>query len=92
MKASLVMRDRDGGIEYGKDGKTPKTVQEWLQEQVERKRHWFPPSKGAGADTSVGAGGKREDVDLSDVSNVKDWRVAREKLGMKSGHGRDSFN
>ncbi len=45
----LVVRDSDGGVVFGKDGKTPKSIREWLDEQKDVSRHWWPSSKGGGA-------------------------------------------
>jgi hypothetical protein len=45
----LIIRDQDGGIQFGKDGKSPKTIREWLAEQKDVSRHWWPSSKGSGA-------------------------------------------
>ena len=45
-----VLKDADGGIVYGKDGKNPKTIQEWIEEkrEVPEFRLWWGPSKSAG--------------------------------------------
>lgn len=53
---ALVQKDSEGNIVFGRDGKTPKSVSEWLEEQIDEKRHWWPSSKGGGASGS-GAGG-----------------------------------
>lgn len=49
----LVMRNDEDGVVYGKDGKAPKSVAEWLDDQKEVAKHWWPPS------TSGGASGNR---------------------------------
>lgn len=52
-----VIKDEDEGVVFGKDGKTPKTVTEWLQEQQESRRHWWGDSVGGGARGSQNGGG-----------------------------------
>lgn len=88
----MVIKDEDGGVVFGKDGKSPKTIVEWLEEHRDsgHKRHWFGASKGAGADGNL-RGGERADEDLSEVTSVKDWRDKRKKLGMGSGFGTENI-
>ena len=45
-----VIKDDEGGVVYGKDGKTPKTMVEWLEEKrnVPEYRLWWPDSRSAG--------------------------------------------
>lgn len=62
----LVIRDAGGGVVIGKDGKNPKSLGEWLDEQKEDARHWWPESKGGGASGSGGGGG----ADSKDLSKV----------------------
>ena len=66
-REQLVLHDDEGGVLFGKDGKSPKGVREWLDEQKEASRHWWPPSKGAGADGSGDAGGDKGDEDISQL-------------------------
>lgn len=66
-REALVLHDDEGGVLFGKDGKSPKGVSEWLDEQKEQSRHWWPPSKGAGADGSGDAAGKKGDEDISQL-------------------------
>lgn len=66
-REALVLHDEEGGVLFGKDGKSPKGVSEWLGEQKESARHWWPPSKGAGADGSGDAGGDKGDEDISQL-------------------------
>lgn len=66
-RETLVLHDEEGGVLFGKDGKSPKGVSEWLGEQKEASRHWWPPSKGAGADGSGDAGGDKGDEDISQL-------------------------
>ncbi|HEX5039663.1 MAG TPA: hypothetical protein VFW95_05965 [Candidatus Limnocylindria bacterium] len=49
----MVIKDEDEGVVFGKDGKTPKTVSEWLVEQQESRRHWWGESVSGGAGGSV---------------------------------------
>jgi hypothetical protein len=67
-RESLVVKDEDGDVVLSKDGKSPKSVAEWLDEQKEGARHWWPGSKGAGADGSGdgGEGGGDEDISTAD--------------------------
>ena len=59
----LVIKDEAGGVLFGKDGKTPKSVAEWLDEQKETARHWWPDSQGGGAGGSGDpAGGGTKDL------------------------------
>jgi len=85
----LVIRDeKDGGVVLGKDGKTPKSVGEWLEEQKATARHWFPPSKGGDATGNAGKGGGRPgEVDLGAVQSMDEYREARKKLGLGQGVG-----
>lgn len=45
---SLFAGDEDGSPVYGKDGKTPLTVDEWLDGTRETAPHWFPAQSGSG--------------------------------------------
>lgn len=49
---AMVIRNGDEGVEFGKDGKNPKTLAEWLHEQQKSRRHWWGKSRGGGADGS----------------------------------------
>ena len=70
-----VIHDEDGNPVLGKDGRTPKTVNEWLEEQKESARHWWASSQGSGAGgqgtSSAGAG------DLSQVSDQSEYERRR---------------
>jgi hypothetical protein len=50
----FVLKDRDGTIVYGSDGRTPKTMEEWLKEKQTSPlhRHWWPETRGTGANGS----------------------------------------
>lgn len=85
----LVILEGEGDkatIVYGKDGTTPKTVEEWLAEQKTVARHWFPASQGADASGNIG-GSVGDGVDLDNVSTMAQYRKAREKLKLGSGVG-----
>lgn len=51
-----VVRDGAGGVLPGKDGTTPKSIAEWLDEQKKESRHWWGGSNGAGAEGGRVAG------------------------------------
>ena len=87
----LCIRDKEGTIVYGKDGKTPLAPLEWLGMQKEAKRHWWPPSKGADASSSHGGRATPGEIDLSEVKDLAEWKKIREKMGMKSGVGTGSI-
>ncbi len=87
----LCIRDKEGTVVYGKDGKTPLTPLEWLGMQKENKRHWWPPSKGADASSSHGGRATPGEIDLSEVKDIGEWKKIREKMGMKSGVGTGSI-
>ncbi len=79
-RGRVVLRDEDGGIVFGKDGSTPKTIKEWLEDQKETSRHWWPASKGSGADGS-GRLGDRPGLDKLDM---RSYSEQRKKQGFKS--------
>lgn len=76
---TLVLRDQDGGLVFGKDGKSPKTVREWLDDQKDVSRHWWPSSKGGGANGSDRGGAAK---DLSGLS-MDDYSKTRKSQGFK---------
>lgn len=53
---SMVMKDKDGAIVYGKDASQPKSVAEWLEEQKSTRPYWWPASQ-SGGHTGSGKGG-----------------------------------
>jgi len=81
-----VQKDESGEIVYGKDGKTPMTPQEWIEGRKEDSRHWFPASKGAGAE---GFAGKLKPESFKGMS-MAEYDKHREKLGIKK-YGADSL-
>lgn len=83
----LVIRDKNNAVIFGKDGQTPKTPEEWLDEQVNERRHWFQPSGGVGAQSGLVRAGASNEVDLSAPGSVSEWREKRKKLGMGTGFG-----
>lgn len=76
----LVLKDEDGAVVFGKDGASPKTVREWLEDSKEVASHWWPPSKGGGADGS-GRGGDKS-TDLSKLS-FAEYASKRKEQGFK---------
>lgn len=85
-KLGVVIKDADGVIINGKDGKTPKGVVEWLDEMKEKARHWFPPSRGSGAEGGMG-GGSNSTVSNAAIANMSmtEYKEYRKKQGMTSG-------
>ncbi len=51
-----VMLDEDGNVKLGKDGKTPYSPKEWIEEMREQKPHWFPASSSGGGASGSGFG------------------------------------
>lgn len=77
----LVLREKDGSLVYGKDGKSPKSIGEWLEDQKEVAPHWWPGSKGGdaqGSGAGTGTGGK----DMSKLS-FGEYSKARREAGFK---------
>lgn len=62
---NMVIKGKDGNIEYLEDGKTPKGASEWVSGMKETARHWFGESQGSGAG---GSGRPGEKADLSNMS------------------------
>ena len=83
-RGSLVIKDEQGGAVLGKDGKTPMPIEEWLEGHKESARHWFPPSKGAGA--QGGRGGDAGQPDLSKMS-LSEYAKWREENGLTKARG-----
>jgi len=87
-KAGVVIRDENGGVVLGKDGSTPKTVSEWLDEQKESSRHWWGISQGAGVNGSTGRGGPAEPtMDAVSKMTSAEYTEYRKKQGLSSGYG-----
>lgn len=60
-----VQLDQDGQPVVGKDGKTPFSPTEWLQEMKEKAPHWFPAQSSGG-----GAPGSRTTASKTDLSHL----------------------
>lgn len=67
-----VAKDSDGNVIFGKDGKTPLAVSEWLDGMKETAPHWFPAQGGSG---SGGGHGGSTSKSLADCK-TDDERVA----------------
>lgn len=75
----FVLKDADGGIVFGKDGQTPKSIREWIEDQKETSRHWWPPSKGGGSE-----GGRRPgDKTALEKLDFRAYQEQRKKDGFK---------
>lgn len=81
-----VIKDGDGVVTLGKDGKTPKTIAEWLGEQKEKRRFWWPKTEGAGAGGGFGGGAATPDIKAMGEMDMAQYRKAREGRGMGSGY------
>lgn len=49
----LVQRDSNGDVVSGSHADEPQSIAEWLEEQMETSRHWWPPSRSGGASGSA---------------------------------------
>jgi hypothetical protein len=81
-KVGVCIKDENGQVVIGKDGKSPKSPSEWLEDLKDRARHLFAGSRGAGAEG--GMGGPISDASLANMS-MNDYRDYRKKQGMNSG-------
>lgn len=55
-KGNAVKLDANGNPELGKDGKTPYSPAEWMEQQRELKPHWFPANtSGSGSNGAQGS-------------------------------------
>lgn len=77
----LVVKDENGGVLFGKDGTSPKSVAEWLDEQKDDARHWWPASQGSGASGSGDSGGSGGDANLdkADMATYRKKRMEQKK-------------
>lgn len=80
---SLVIKDKDGEVQIGKDGKSPMGVPEWLEAQKETARHWWPESKGGGA----GGSGERGGSGAEDLSKVPFPEFERKRRAQQEANG-----
>lgn len=72
-----VMKNEDGTVKLGKDGKTPITPNEWLSSLKEAKGHWFPAPGGLGTPNLPGKGGMTAEQ-LAGLPPTERMRLARE--------------
>lgn len=68
------IHDSDGNPVLGDDGKSPITMDEWLEGQRDTARHWWASSRGSGASGSGNSGGSSDDV-----SKVTDFETYEKK-------------
>lgn len=83
----LVIKDKDTGVITGKDGKTPKTMDEWLEDQKTVKRRWWGPSTAAGLNGNNGDGGSYD----SNPWSAEHWNMTKQGEVVK-GLGMDRAN
>lgn len=76
---NAVQFEEDGEtVVLGKDGKTPYSPGEWLEEMREKAPHWFPAGNaGGGAPGSKGAKGRPDLSGLSPVARMTAARAAK---------------
>ena len=77
-----VLKDQDGSVVYGKDGKSPKTMVEWIEEkrEVPEYRFWWPGSRGAGLQNGAGPGSNPERrMEALGSMTMEQYRAARGK-------------
>lgn len=84
----LLVKDSDGSVRLGKDGKTPLKVAEWLEAMKEHAAHWFPPSSGAGAgggrNSPFSDGDSSITISRSDARNAQKYQAAKQ-IAEKAG-------
>lgn len=81
---NAIQLDSDGEPVIGKDGKTPYSPAEWLDDMREKAPHWFPANasgSGSGGKHSGGTGGGKVRSDMT----------AREKSDYISKYGRAAY-
>jgi hypothetical protein len=77
-KGKAVQLDSEGHPVLGKDGKTPFSPMEWIEQQKQLKPHWFPMSNsGGGSGGARGAG--NFGADFSNLSPTERLTAARAK-------------
>lgn len=77
-KGMAIPRDEQGNLIFSKDGKTPISASEWLENLSEKKPYLRRASLGAGANGSGRGGGR--DIDVSKLNNIQ-----RISLGLANG-------
>lgn len=83
-EAGVVQRDENGGIILGKDGSTPLTVSEWLEEQKKTSRHWWGASQGAGVNGATGGRSADASMEALGKMSMAEYRAQRKKKGMST--------
>jgi hypothetical protein len=78
----LVIKEQDGGVVFGKDATTPKSLTEWLEEQKQVRRHWWPASQGADAGGSIGGGDVAPAAEAIGAMNAAQYKKYRESQGI----------
>ncbi len=81
----FIRQNASSGTVYGKDGVTPQTVSEWLEEQKDISRHWWPASQGAGANGGHGGGGSGDiepDAEAISKMSMPEYNKYRESKGL----------
>lgn len=81
-KGNAVQLDSEGNPVRGKDGKSPFSPAEWIEQQKELKPHWFPAlSSGSGSqnarDGGGGTGKTIKRADFNALPPAKQGEVAR---------------
>ncbi len=80
--STFLIKDKAGGTVIGKDGTTPKSMTEWLEEQKEVCRHWWPPSEGAGANGNLNGAPGAPNQEAIAKMGMPEYRKFRETQGM----------
>lgn len=82
-----IMRNKDGDIELGKDGK-PLKIAEWLDGQKDTRPYWFAGSSGGGTSGGRSNGGRQAHQltreDAKDFGKVQAASEAAQKAGLGS--------
>lgn len=73
---------------YGKDGKTPLTVTEWLEEKAPKKAHWFKQTIGGGTPPR---GGKDSPGGLPANGLKRSQMSNQDKVQYIRKHGQEAF-
>lgn len=79
-----IAQDTDGNTLFGKSGKDPLTIEEWLTSMKETAPHWYPGSQGAGASGGKDGSGGAHVITKAQASNPQVYQAAKaeaEKAG-----------
>lgn len=70
-RGRFVQKDQEGAVVFGKDGRSPKTMEEWLKEKegIPEFRHWWPSST-SGRSNGSGFAGMTPDDRLAQLSTM----------------------